>query len=464
MTRPAFLSRWWPLLLLLPVLATLGLHVGWGFQGLYNQDAHAYLRLAGELKAYWKGGPAPVSYWPMGYPTLGALWGIVLGDDRWALLLIAIVGWAALVAGFRRILLDAGADRGHASLYTLLTVGTSPFLLRHGVVVMSDVPAMAFAMWSIRSALRPGVTNSVLALLLAGAAVMLRLPMAVLLAPALLISCWRVILSGGTRERLVLLLAVIGCASLIALALGTALDHPLGLEMRPMNLFQRVFTTVDGEHRFLLPNGLFVLKPLVHPGFLLLAPVCWVFFRKADLRAAHGPVVGASLLAYLLFLGMLPDQNDRLLLPAVPLVALIGWPAFQRLSAVPAVKRRERALVGAVLVAQLLLFARAIAPFVRQDRDQRELAEWVNGHEASTVYTFGVDQALRTYGHGGVVVDLWRKDVDRFEQGALVLFDPLANAEQWKDHAPMRNWQRAVEQGADTLGVRPDGWVLLRVR
>jgi hypothetical protein len=262
----------------------------------------------------------------------------------------------------------------------------------------------------------------------------------------------------------VVLIALVACGALIALALGTAMDHPLGLQMRASNLFQRVFTTVDGEHRFLLPNGLFVLKPLVHPGFLLLAPVCWVFFRKADLRAAHGPVVGASLLAYLLFLGMLPDQNDRLLLPAVPLVALVGWPAFQRLSAVPAVKRWERALVGAAVVAQLLLFARAIAPFVRQDRDQRELAEWVNGAGASTVYTFGVDQALRTYGHTGAVVDLWRKEVDRFEPGALVLFNPAANAEQWKDLAPMRNWQRAVDLGADTLGVRRDGWVLLRVR
>jgi hypothetical protein len=54
--------------------------------------------------------------------------------------------------------------------------------------------------------------------------------------------------------------------------------------------------------------------------------------------------------------------------------------------------------------------------------------------------------------------------VDRFEPGALVLFNPAANAEQWKDLAPMRNWQRAVDLGADTLGVRRDGWVLLRVR
>jgi len=464
MTRPAFLPRWWPLLLLLPMLATLGLHVGWGFQGLYNQDAHAYLRLAGEVKAYWNGGPAPVSYWPLGFPDLGALVGMMIGDDRWALLLLAIVGWAALVAGFRRILLDAGADRDRASLFTLLTVGTSPFLLRHGVVVMSDVPAMAFAIWSLRFALRAGLTNCLLALLLATAAVIVRLPMAILLAPAVFGSCWLNIRKGGTPERTVVLIALVACGALIALALGTAMDHPLGLQMRASNLFQRVFTTVDGEHRFLLPNGLFVLKPLVHPGFLLLAPVCWVFFRKADLRAAHGPVVGASLLAYLLFLGMLPDQNDRLLLPAVPLVALVGWPAFQRLSAVPAVKRWERALVGAAVVAQLLLFARAIAPFVRQDRDQRELAEWVNGAGASTVYTFGVDQALRTYGHTGAVVDLWRKEVDRFEPGALVLFNPAANAEQWKDLAPMRNWQRAVDLGADTLGVRRDGWVLLRVR
>lgn len=226
----------------------------------------------------------------------------------------------------------------------------------------------------------------------------------------------------------------------------------------------RTFRTVDGEHSFLLPNGLFVLKPLVHPGFLLIAPACWAFFRRADLRAPHVPVVLACLASYLLFLGMFPDQNDRLLLPAVPLVALLLAAAFLRLASLPVVRTWRTVIVAAALLLQLLLFARVIAPFVQQDRNQRELAQWIHAEGASTVYTFGVDQALGTYGYSGKVVDLWRSEVDRFEPGGLVLFNPVGNAAQWKDRAPMRNWQRAVQQGADTVGVRPDGWVLLRIR
>jgi hypothetical protein len=148
----------------------------------------------------------------------------------------------------------------------------------------------------------------------------------------------------------------------------------------------------------------------------------------------------------------------------VPFAALLLWPAFTRLCALPSVVRWKATLVGGVVVVQLLLFARAIAPFVAHDRDLRELAAWVNAQGTSTVYTFGVDQALRTYGHQGAIIDLWNADVTRFEPGSLVLFDPAANAEQWKDLPPMRNWQRAVDQGADTLGVRGDGWVLLRIR
>jgi hypothetical protein len=464
MPRPPERPNWWYAPLALPLLATVLLFAGWGFQGLYNQDAHAYLRLAGELRATWAGGPAPVSYWPLGYPTLGAMLGTPLGDDRWALLAVAMLGWGALVAGFRRILLDAGADRCHASLYTLLTVGTSPFLLRHGVVVMSDVPALALAIWSLRSALRSGTKHFLLALLLATAAALVRVPMAVLLAPTLFHAWVRNRSSGSSTSRVMILLVLAGCGGLLALALGNALAHPLGLGMRPLNLFQRSFLTVDGEHRFMLPNILFVLKPLVHPGFLLIAPACWVFFRRQDLGSPQARTIAASLLAYLLFLAMFPDQNDRLLMPATPLAALLLWPAFHRLSMVPVIRRWARALVGVVTVVQLLLFARAIAPFVRQDREQRELAGWVNGEGAATVYTFGVDQALRTYGHRGTIIDLWDTDVGRFEPGALVLFNPNANADQWKDLAPMRNWQRALDQGADTLGVRPDGWVLLRMR
>jgi len=465
MTRPTFHPRWWPFLLVLPVLVTLVLHAGWGFEGLYNQDAYAYLRISRELARWWLEGEAyPTAYWPMGYPALGSLLALVLGDARWALLVVALAGWAALVAGFRRILLDQGAARTSASVFTLLTVGTSPFLLRHGVVVMSDVPAIALAVWSLRQGLLSGPRNALFAAVLATAAVCVRLPMAIWLAPMLVVTGVRTWHSSSAGHRGLLVLVTVVCGALVWTVVRSALDHPLGLEMQVSNLFRRAFVTVDGLHRFTVPNFLFVLKPLVHPGFLLFAPACWAFFRGWDLRVLHAPVIVASLLACQLFLGMLPDQNDRLCLPAVPLVALLLWPAYQRLVAWPSLQRAKPWVFPFLLVLQTLLFARAMAPFVKHDRTQRELAHWVVDRQAATVYTFGLDQALIGQGFTGDVVDLWRTEVTRFTPGALVLFNPVANAEQWRDRAPMRNWQRAIDQGVDTVGTRPDGWVLLRIR
>lgn len=458
--------RLWWFVLFVPVLAIIFLDLGWGFQGLYNQDAHAYLRLANELAAWWRGGAPPSNaYWPLGFPAAGAVVSLLTGSTLLGLRLVTALGWILSVLAFRHILLDTGADRTRATLYTVLTVGTSPFLLRHGVVVMSDLPAIALGLWSLRFGLRSANTrDSLICVALAATAVMVRLPMLVLVAPVLACSCVRAFHRAPAVQCGLLGAMLVACAVVVKMVVAGALAHPLGLQLQPENLFSSSFDTVDGQHRFLLPNALYVLKPLWHPGFLLLAPLLWLFLRRGDLRSKLVWLSLATAGGYLLFLGMLPDQNDRLCLPAMPCVALVLWPAFDWLMFRYGGRRIWRMAVLLVVVAQLVLFARAIAPFMQQDRTQRELSEWVKGAGATTVYTFGVDQALRSYGWRGAIIDLWRNEVEHFEPGALVLFNPKANAEQWKGRTPMLNWQRALVQGADTLGTRPDGWVLLRIR
>ncbi len=458
-------QRWW-LVLLLPVASIILLSMGWGFWGLYNQDAHAYLRLANELTIWWKGGDPPgPAFWPLGFPAAGATLSFLTGSTLLGLRLVVVFSWIMAVLAFRRILLDSGADRKRASLYAVLTIGTSPFLLRHSVVVMSDVPAIAFALWSLRFGVRSAdARDTLVCIILAAFAAMVRLPMLVWAAPVLVFSCWRTFPGSPVVQRLLLLATVLACACLVKVVVAGALTHPLGLQLHPANLFRRAFDTVDGHHHFLVPNALYVLKPFWHPGFLLLAPLFWPFLRTVDLRSRVASISLATAGVYLLFLGMLPDQNDRLCLPAMPCAALLLWPAFDRLMVRYGGRGLWRMAIPLVVVVQLVLFARAVAPFVQQDRYQRELAEWVKGEGASTVYTFGVDQAMHSYGSTGHTIDLWQNEVGHFEPGALVLFNPTANAEQWKGRAPMLNWQRAVEQGADTVGARPDGWVLLRIR
>ncbi|MCC7503055.1 MAG: hypothetical protein IT229_11025 [Flavobacteriales bacterium] len=448
------------------MVATSVLYLAWDFQGLYNQDAHSYLRLANELTAWWKGGGPPgQAYWPLGFPAAGAILSFLIGNTLLGLRLVTVFSWIMAVLAFRRILLDIGADRARAGLYTALTIGTSPFLLRHGVVVMSDVPAIGLALWSLRHGLRSkDLRDTLIGIAFAATAVMVRLPMLVWVAPVLMFSCLRAFQRATVGQRVLLTAMLVTGAVVVRWVVAGALAHPLGLQLLPGNLFRSAFDTVDGQHRFLVPNALYVLKPLWHPGFLLLAPLLWPFLRRGDLRSKLALLSFATAGGYLLFLGMLPDQNDRLCLPALPCVALVLWAAFDRVMFRYGGRRIWRMAVPLVVAVQLVLFARAIAPFVQQDRTQRELAEWVKGAGATTVYTFGVDQALRSYGFSGSTIDLWQNEVEHFKPSALVLFNPDANAEQWKGRTPMQNWQRALVQGADTVGTRPDGWVLLRVR
>jgi hypothetical protein len=154
---------------------------------------------------------------PPGYPLLvglGKLFNLVFHDPFTSLVALSfvssLVGYAALVAAFRRIAIKAGAER--IAVAGALLFQLSPVMLVQGALPMSDPPALMFialALWAavsladggstISGSTRPGSTRSALALgACASAAIGCRPQLALAVLPMLAAALWQ---APGWRRR-----------------------------------------------------------------------------------------------------------------------------------------------------------------------------------------------------------------------------------------------------------------------
>lgn len=461
---------WAPALVLITIWAALAILLGGaGFEGLLGADAHDYLRLARQWTAWAQGGPRPVMVeHPMGYPVLGALLGGAFGAEHPALRLVTGLSWVVLVLAVRSILHRQAGPGHRAGRYALLIVGGAPFVLRYAHTVMSDVPAMAAVLVATAATLRWNDGRRWPDLATAAAAGAMAVGLRTACAPLVLVLAltWPWGLPSGRRGWLWALAAIVALAGALLIAANAglpALRTPLQ-EWSVPHMLARTHTSDDGVLRYTLPNVLYVLGVFVHPGLLPAGLLVLPFVRRVDARVPAVRLALVLLAAYLLLLAGLPFQNDRVLALGQPFAAIALFPAFGR--ALAWVEERGAARVPvmrALALVQLLLFVRAMAPFVRQAGDERELARMVRALRPQVVYTHGMGGPLMEQVPGVAVHELWYGRIARFEPGALVVVRPAALAGQWAGLPPATNWEAAIAQGARVLWHGPDGWVVAQL-
>lgn len=445
------------------------------YQGLNGQDAHDY-HLIAKGYAAWMGGhgarPVMVEH-PHGYPIAGAALGELLGNTLLALRLVSAFSLLLLVALMTHLTRRGRPDRRMTTAFVLTMVGTVPFLLRYSMTVMSDVPAIALVfgafVFSARWLVEERGRLLVLAALFALLAVAVRFAVAPLLG-TLMVGVLLLRIRNGKARGLLFGLAVLAVALGVVAWMNwprlhnTPLRHLVG-DWSPLALLLRTHRSDDGLLRYTLPNIIYLLKVVVHPGFVPVGLLLLFLFRREDLRPPHAKLALGLLVVYLLFIGGMPYQNDRVLLMAQPFVVVLFTPAFVR-----AWERLAGARPGAVLVAgtlalsQLLLFTRAMHPFMQQARKERQLADRVNALHPPAVYTHGMGASLRDLCPGTPVTELWNGVEDRFTTGALLVVRPVVLEQQWSRTAPWINYRRAAAQGMECMECRPDGWCLYRIR
>jgi hypothetical protein len=127
------------------LVALLFIVVVFHFNGLYGQDAHEYLRLNRALSDYFKSAiPLSHSYFSILYPLTGYVLSLSGMNDTWAMQLVSML---ALVASFfylRKLLQLVYPTEKYSGWWVLCFFIFSPYVLRFGLLSMSDMLCLFF--------------------------------------------------------------------------------------------------------------------------------------------------------------------------------------------------------------------------------------------------------------------------------------------------------------------------------
>jgi hypothetical protein len=403
-----------PLWLLLLALAVRALLIAiTQHDGLYGQDAYAYLDCARDI-AHLAPGELPCSsfFWPLGFPALASLFIRATGTARGAQLGSVVVGAAIapLVYWLTIQIESPGVPRaviGRAAIGAGLCAALGGMLLLSSIVIMSDAAGLFWATLSAGVLLRWGqavrTTRAYWLLLVLGIAALALATVTRWIYGGLLIPFGAFIFvvarrefiagrsvdsasRGGAARAAILPVVVAGMAfSLIVVPQlyvsevngAPALGHEWVVNWSPVNALHTSFDTPDGHADYRVPPVVFFAAPLFHPLFLCpLLTVC-VFIGAWRLRRSPALVLlGGWAASLYLYLVGIPFENLRFGLAFFsPVAVLAGIGVFSvslpvRLRAAASAWRSGRgaanATGGANVRAQWLLLALSLvlaAPF-----------------------------------------------------------------------------------------------------
>ena len=426
-----------------------------GFDGLYGQDAHAYLRFAGEVRAFLAGGPRPGPFfWPVVYPSLAAALSFLAGSLVAAAQLVsALALLGAFAAGAAALARRFPHDARLAVAYWGAVFALAPFVFRASLASMSDLLGAAFLCAFVLFAFeweRDGKGRDLaLAAFFAVAAVTTRHPVGLVLAPAAVS-----LAVGALRRRALAAAAFAAAAALLALAPtvllargggASPLHYPGLTEWSLSNVLARTIETPDGVQAYRVPTVAFAVSNAVHPGFFVLGVPLLLASRRVDFAGALPRALAAGWLLSAAFHAGSPYHHDRHLLASFPLVPFLLFPAFARLARAPLARLPRGApvaVLGLVCAVQLGLAALACRATFAANRLELEAAAALRETPGSTLYTFVLTPALATRGVPQRLVDLWASAPDDAREGDLVLFAPERFAAQWAGRAPMKGWEQ----------------------
>ncbi|MBK8555269.1 MAG: glycosyltransferase family 39 protein [Lewinellaceae bacterium] len=480
-TRFPNIPSWFPAILGGLILAV----VSWGldFNGLYGQDAHEYLRQSRNLLATFHGAPqAPVQMGDAemagGYPLAGALLCMLGLDVLLALRLVSMLAAIGSVWLFERNLklISPGARLQGRVSYSLLLLLLAPVFFRAGIAVMSDMLGLMLVLAVFQQMLtaldRGSLGPLIWAAFLAGLAVVTRFSMAVLLFPALLVAALQLIRMGHRMALFWMLLAgLIGLSPHYYLKMGLAghvFDHSMFRLWSIGNFWTGTFENANGMARYTLPNILYVLFPLMHPGFCLLLPGLLLLSKKTDWLLPAKRMLLISLTVYLFFLAGIPHQNLRYLLPAYAILLLLLFPAWDRMVSYGEFFFPKIAftLLTLTLLVQLAGNVYLLRPMVQRAAMERTMANDLRTvlPDGAQVYGFDVDIALQSYLPNLHWHNLWTERYPQFPNGAFVIFNEPALRTQWAGKNPMLNWENLSQNyPLSVQKTLPNGWVLYRI-
>lgn len=432
------------------------------FNGLYGQDAHEYLRQSRAIFDRLNGlpqlpGGRGDAEFAIGYPLAGALLRFFGLEPVLALQLVSWLAAGAALWQFDRCLrlLTPGARAESRWVFAGLGLALAPVFVRAGLTAMSDALGLALALTALANGLRVLETGkigtAVWAALFAGLAAMTRFSLVALLTPLMLVVGFYLLENRKWAMAFLAFLAGIAGFSphflLKSGAAQNAFGHSLLQDWSLLHLFKSTFSNANGTVDYSLPNALYLLFPLAHPGFCLLLPGLFLLAKKTDIHLIVKKVLLVCLAAYLLLLGGVPHQNLRYLLPAYAVLLLLFFPAWDRMFAYGFYffKRLTFAIIATMLVVQVFFTVIILKPTLARNRMERNIAAELRQAlpPNAVLFAFDLDVALRTYLPDFQIKSLWERRYEEFPPGSFILFNEPALRKQWDGQNPMLNWDFA---------------------
>lgn len=458
----------------------IGLAIVWiacraasGFDGLYGQDAHEYLRYASALRSWLSAGTHPgFSRWPPVFPMSAALLSLTGLSVATSTQMISFLSWLAAY-WFGAAALERLHPGRNAAAYWALLFGLSPFLMRIALSSMSDMLAIAWGCAFLAFALRWYEERRALdmgwAALCFSCGAATRFSVPVVLGPIALGLAVEVL---RTRDVRALVVSMLGGIPPAALAIRASSLEMLALsnaeEWKAANMLERSFSTPSGgSQSYALPNIVASFVPLIHPGFCVAGLLLLIGLKREDTRAPATRALTLSFLVFTLFLAGLALQNDRHRLAAFPLAMMLLFPSFARGRAWLASKIpfRSAMRIGAVVLVaiQLGLLAVTTRALFAAQRQEMRIVERLRSGPPVTLFTFSFTLGLQNRGVPQRVVELWNTSPAGAHPGDLVLFAPDRLAAQWSGHELMAHFAMLRPRLGPPIDDFGGGWFLYRV-
>ena len=468
-TRPARQNlqfNWLVVLVLLPLtfLACILLH----FNGLYGQEPHEIQRYMLSLFAYLTGGAAPPAQnIPVLFPLGGAIFHLLIPAD-YCLLAVNLAAAGVCYMSFCRLLNQMYPEGTQRQRFAFLILFLSPYFFRAAVSGLADMLSMAFVIYALLECWKWYQTQSSQSLILSTVAGMLaiqtRYSVGLLLIP-LLPMVWKSMSSRLSLFLLIIFSILMSLSPSILLKGQDGLEiilHPWLNDWSPLNLFRSSFSQAGNEIKFTLPNILYLLSVLLHPGFCLIGIVFIIYSFKTEVALPHSWAFGAAL--FLFFIGGLPVQDLRLLMPVFPVALLALYPAYEAL--ILKIRTRNQRVVAYLLAVavQLILSVKVLQPVYNYQQEELEIARVLKQYPPARLNTFAIDGALRTYQVPHEIVNMWSTSYPLFNTGDLMLYNRTRFDQQYREAEPVKVYHRLRSSGRLMfLRSLPNGWELYRI-
>ncbi|NHN27442.1 hypothetical protein FIA58_017315 [Flavobacterium jejuense] len=421
-----------------------------GFDGLYGQDSYEYLRYSESIQNYIKTGEHPGAfYWPVLYPFFGSLLGFAFGSAAVGLHFLTCITVGITCTYLFKTLELFYPHHTKTNFYYILAFGLlSPYFLRSGLVVMSDMLSMLFIVITFYHFYKSFLLNSAFTYVFffASCALMSRYASLVITFPIIILATYFVLKRKAIKDFILgSLLSLLICIPFIVLQwknLSSGTSNYFLNAWSFSNYFKSSYETIDGMQSYLLPNLVFVFSVFVNPGFIFTGLILlFIIFSnlKSRITFFHKTTI-LSIAMYLSFLAGIPFQNTRVLTLVFPLVLLFFYPTFHKLTQFKWIQKNVVTLSIVVILVQVTFCIYAFKTVYKRTLFEKELSITLEPYQGSVLYGFEYDVALKGRGLNFNYRNMYNKLYNDFKENEFVFFNPILLKKQWNGKNPMINW------------------------